>query len=152
MPKLSLALLACCLVLSAQEFRATLAGRVTDPSGAVIAGAKVDAKSVSTAAVSSTLTGNDGDYQISFLTPGDYVITVQKEGFRRAVREGVTLKVAERAVADITLEVGAVSESVNVSADTALVETESADRGLTIESNRVLNTPLQGRNIFAVLD
>src|SRR6476469_1007591 len=108
--KTSLFLFLLGLTLPAQEFRATLSGRVTDPTGALIAGAKVEAKAVATGAVSSTVSGNDGDYQIPFLPPGEYVITVQKEGFRRAVREGVTLQVAERAVADLSLEVGAVSE------------------------------------------
>ncbi|HYM10245.1 MAG TPA: TonB-dependent receptor, partial [Bryobacterales bacterium] len=138
-----------CGLLGAQEFRATLSGRVTDPTGAVVAAAKVDAKAVATGAVSTTTTGSDGNYQIPFLAPGSYVITVEKEGFQRAVREGVQLNVAERATLDFSLSVGAVSESVTVSADTALVQTETADRGLTIESNRVENTPLQGRNIFA---
>ncbi len=136
-------------LLSAQEFRATLSGRVTDATGAVVAGAKVETRAVATGAISVTNTNGDGDYQIPFLTPGEYVITVERQGFQRAVREGVKLQVAERGVVDVTLSVGAVSESVTVAADTALVQTETADRGLSIESNRVLNTPLQGRNIFA---
>ena len=56
---------------------------------------------------------------------------------------------AERASLDFTLQLGEVTQSVTVQADVALLETETADRGLSIESNRILNTPLQGRNVFA---
>ncbi len=147
--KIAVLLFACCAVSFAQEFRATLSGRVTDPSGAVVGGAKVEARAVATGAISVAISGSDGNYQIPFLTPGDYVITAEKTGFQKSVREGVKLQVSERAVVDFSLAVGAVSESVTVAANTALIETETADRGLTIESNRVENTPLQGRNIFA---
>ena len=136
-------------LLPAQEFRATLAGRVTDPTGAVVAGARIEARAPSTGAVSSTTSAADGHYQIPFLTPGEYVLTAEKEGFRRSVRDGVRLLVAERASVDFTLSVGEITQSVTVTAETGLVETETADRGLVIESKRVLNTPLQGRNIFA---
>src|SRR5579885_2604070 len=140
---------ALCGVLSAQEFRATLSGRVTDASGAAVPGAKVQATAVATGTASSTVSGSDGSYQISFLTPGEYVVTAEKDGFRKAIREGVKLQVSDRAVVDFSLALGAVTETVTVAADAALVQTESADRGLTIESMRVLDTPLQGRNIFA---
>src|SRR5215510_2262480 len=114
-----------CTSLCAQEFRATVSGRVTDPSGAVIAGAKIEAKAAATGAVSTTTSSTEGAYQIPFLTPGEYVITAEKEGFRRAVREGVRLQVAERATVDFSLSVGEISQSVTVAADTALVETET---------------------------
>lgn len=132
-----------------QEYRAALSGKVTDPSGAAVAGAAVTAKAPATGTSLSTITSNDGTYQIPFLTPGAYTLTVQKAGFKLAVREGLNLGVAEKAVVDVALTVGEVNQSVLVTADAPVIETESADRGLNIESNRVLNTPLQGRNIFA---
>ncbi len=137
------------LPLAAQEFRATLSGRITDPSGAAVGGAKIEARMLATSAIATSMSAEDGSYQLSFLTPGAYVITVEKTGFRKSVREGVNLQVAERGVADIALAIGETTQSITVAAGTALIETESADRGLTIESKRVLNTPLQGRNIFA---
>lgn len=137
------------LCLWAQEFRATLSGRITDPSGAPAAGAKVTVRNAETGEVATTASGEEGDYQVGFLTPGRYVITAEKPGFKTSVREGVNLEVAARVRVDISLPLGEVSESVTVSAGGALLETESADRGLTVESNRVLDTPLQGRNIFA---
>src|SRR6266576_1613379 len=140
------------LALSAafgQEFRATLAGRVTDTVGAAVAGASIRVRNTGTGESAATTSGEDGSYQVSFLTPGDYVVTIEKAGFNRSIREGVHLDVAQRAVADVQLAVGDVTQSVTVSAGAEILETESADRGLTIESARVLNTPLQGRNIFA---
>lgn len=132
-----------------QEFRATLTGRITDPSGAAIPGAKVNVKSVSTAAVFASATDEDGVYRIPFLNPGDYTMTVEKTGFQRAVREGVNLQVNARGVVDVILTLGETTQSITVEGGAALLETETADRGLNIESKRVLNTPLQGRNIFA---
>ena len=137
------------LAAFSQEFRARLSGVVTDPAGAAIPDATITARSAGTGAVSSTTSGADGSYQLPFLNPGQFVVTAEKAGFRKAVREGVTLQVSERAVLDFSMEIGEVTQSVTVSADTAAVETETADRGLSIENNRVLNTPLQGRNIFA---
>ena len=147
--RLLVALTCVCGLLVAQEFRAALSGHITDPSGAAVSGARIEIKSTTTGAVLNTVSADDGSYQFPYVNPGEYTITVEKAGFRRVVRVGVTLKVSERGVVDIPLSLGEVTQSVNVSADAALVQTESADRGLSIENNRVENTPLQGRNIFA---
>ena len=139
----------CVLAASAQEFRATLSGRVSDPSGAGVAEVRIEARSASTGSVTNTTSGEDGSYRIPFLDPGVYTVSVEKTGFQKSVRDGIRLQVAERAVLDIPMQLGEVTQSVNVSADVAVVQSESADRGLTIDNNRVLNTPLQGRNVFA---
>jgi hypothetical protein len=137
------------LPLLSQEFRATITGRVADASGSPVSGAKVEVKGLATGSVQNTLTGDDGSYQAPFLNPGEYTVAVEKAGFRRALREGIRLQVAGRAAIDFTLQLGEVTQSVTVMADAAVVETETADRGLAIENNRILNTPLQGRNVFA---
>jgi hypothetical protein len=136
-------------LLMAQEFRASLSGHITDPSGSSVSGAKIEIRSTGTGALVNVISDEDGSYLVPFINPGEYVVTVEKFGFRRVVRAGITLKVSERAVVDVPLSLGEVSQSVNVTADTALVQTESADRGLSIENNRVEKTPLQGRNVFA---
>ncbi len=143
-----LTLTLCCCAL-AQEFRATLAGRVTDSTGAPVIDASIEVRNADTGEVSNTKSGEDGNYQVSFLTPGNYVVTVEKPGFKKETRQGVRLEVAERAVVDIALAPGQVNESVTVTAGAEILETETADRGMTIESNRVLAAPLQGRNPFA---
>lgn len=137
------------LLVHAQEFRATLGGRVTDPAGAGVTGADITVKNVATAQVTTTKSGDDGAYQVSFLQPGKYVVTAEKPGFKKAIREGISLEVAERAVVDMQMAVGDVTQSVTVAADAEALETESADRGLTLESARVLDAPLQGRNPFS---
>ena len=142
-------LLFTCLGAHAQEFRATLSGRVNDPGGAGVPGVRIEARLTATGVVAFTTSLDDGTYRIPFLDPGVYTLTLEKAGFQKSVRSGVQLQVAERAVLDIPLQLGEVTQSVNVTADIAVVQTESADRGLTIDNNRVLNTPLQGRNVFA---
>ena len=137
------------LPASAQEFRATLSGRVSDPSGSGVPGVRIEARSAATGAAAAATSAEDGSYRIPFLDPGLYTLTLEKTGFQKSIRQGVQLQVAERAVLDIPLQLGEVTQSVNVTADVAIVQTESADRGLTIDNNRVLNTPLQGRNVFA---
>jgi hypothetical protein len=138
-----------CICANAQEFRSTLDGRITDAVGAAVSGAKVEIKNADTGESIVTVSNDDGAYRAAFLIPGGYVISVEKAGFKKSIREGVRIEVASRAVVDIQLALGEVSQSVTVAAGAELLETESADRGLTVESNRVLNTPLQGRNIFA---
>jgi hypothetical protein len=147
--RLILVLFVASLLVCAQEFRASLTGRVTDAAGGGVAGAEITITNPATAQVTSTKTGEDGNYQVSFLTPGKYVVTAEKAGFKKAIREGVSLEVAERGVVDFQMAVGEVTQSVTVAADAEALETQSADRGLTIESTRVLDAPLQGRNPFA---
>ncbi len=89
------------LLIHAQEFRATCSYRVTDPAGGGVPGADINIKNTETAQVTTTRSGDDGNYQVSFLTPGKYVVSAEKSGFKKAVREGVTLEVAEHGVLDI---------------------------------------------------
>ena len=137
-------------VLHAQEFRATLSGRVLDQSGSFVSGVTISARSVGTGTASPAVSDDEGRYVIPFLNPGDYEITAEKSGFQKSVQKGLTLQVSERATLDIHLNVGDVAQSVTVSASAGVVEAESSDRGLTIETKRVEATPLQGRNIIAM--
>src|SRR5215467_5556558 len=99
-----------CATLVAQEFRATLAGRITDPSSAGVSGARIEIKSASTGTVVNTMSGEDGSYLIPYLNPGSYSVTVEKAGFRRLVRDGINLNVSERAVLDLPLTLGDVTQ------------------------------------------
>jgi hypothetical protein len=139
----------CSSLAFSQEFRATLTGRISDPAGAAVPGAEVTVKNAQTGDVTNTKSNDDGNYQVLFLTPGSYVVTVEKAGFKKAIREGVTLDVAAHGVVDVAMTVGDVTQSVTVSANTETLETQTADRGLTIDNSRVLNVPLMGRNPFA---
>src|SRR5579883_2573025 len=147
--RIVLALVVVSVCAYAQEFRATLTGRITDAAGAGVADARITIKNSATGEETQTTSGAEGDYEAGFLLPGDYVMTVQKPGFETSVRQGISLAIAQRATLDVSLTVGQVNQTVTVTANAAILETESADKGLTVESKRVLDLPLQGRNPFA---
>ena len=138
-----------CLVgaaaMSAQEFRGTLGGLVTDPQGAVILGAKVSATQVETGARSETTASADGQYTLPFLAPGTYRIEVEAPGFKRYVRQGLRIGSNERTSADARLEIGAAAETVTVSADSPLLVTQTASTGQVINKRQIENMPMNGR-------
>ena len=145
-----LAFLAISSILMAQEFRASLTGRVADPAGAFVPGVAISMRSVATGLVTPTTSDEEGRYRVLFLNPGEYVLTAEKQGFQRSVQQGLVLQIAEHATLDVKLAVGEVSQSLTVEANAGVIEVESADRGLTVDTLRVEATPLQGRNIFAL--
>ncbi|MEK7409534.1 MAG: TonB-dependent receptor [Acidobacteriota bacterium] len=134
--------------LAAQEFRATITGRVTDSSQAVVPGAKVEVKNVGTNEVTSARTDNSGNYTAPFLRPGAYTITVEAAGFKKFTREAVVVNVGQAATVDVVLEVGAVTEQVTVTAAAPLLETVKSDRGGVVDRQRVHELPLNARNPF----
>ena len=129
----------------AQEFRATLNGRVTDTQGAVVPGAKISVVNQESHARTETVTGPDGFYNIPFLAPAAYTISVEAPGFKHYTREGVRLSVNDRVTVDATLELGGVNEQVTVSAEAPLVQTATASTGEVLESRQVSDLPLAGR-------
>lgn len=133
-----------------QDFRATITGQVTDAGGAVLPGAAITARHTATNAIYKTESGADGEYALRNLEPGEYLITVEKAGFRKLSREGVILQIAGQATINLSMQAGELSESVTIREDIAQLQTETAVRGIVIDSTRVLNTPLQGRNMFAI--
>jgi hypothetical protein len=133
---------------SAQEFRATITGRVTDPSGSGAPGAKVSAVNVQTNEAAAATTGEEGNYTIPFLRPGTYVVRAEAKGFKTTVRENIELFVNDRKTVDVELQVGAVEESITVTAEAPLLDEATASRGGVIENLRVTELPLNGRNPF----
>ncbi len=126
----------------AQEFRATLVGRVTDTSGASIAGARIGVTNMETNTTSSTLTTDTGDYVVPALLPGRYRLEVDQPGFRKHVREGITLNIRDRTSVDVQLELGELNSSVTVTADVSLIETSSASRGAMVTGRTITDMPL----------
>src|SRR5579871_6122541 len=102
------------LVVYGQEFRATLTGRVVDPSDAPIANAAIAVKNEGTNISSTAKTDARGNYTVLFLPPGSYSVTVSAEGFKQAVRSGLTLTVAQTTTQDFKLELGAVTQQMTV--------------------------------------
>ncbi|MBM3728618.1 MAG: hypothetical protein FJW40_24735 [Acidobacteria bacterium] len=136
------------LTLSAQEFRATISGRILDSSGGAVSNAKITATNTANNEVSNGTADASGAYAIPFLRPGSYKISVSAPGFKQANRENVTLQVGQIAGIDITLEVGAVTESINVTAEGALLETQTASRVGVVNQMQVSEMPLNSRNPF----
>ena len=132
-------------VLYAQEFRGTISGLVTDPTGGGVPNVRVIATETRTGTKTQTTTNGDGQYTLPFLLPGDYEISAQVEGFKGFVRKGIHLSSGDHAVIDIRLEVGAVTQSVEITASIPLVNTENASTGQTITTKQVEDLPLDGR-------
>jgi len=147
MLRLALALSLGILPLAAQT---SLLGVITDGQGAAVPDAMVTARNVDTSTVRSTLTTSQGEYNMTQMLPGTYKVTVQKPGFRTFNSE-ITLQVNTPATIDAKLEVGAVSESVNVNAEMAVVNTENASVGNPFTETQVKEIPLQTRNVVALL-
>jgi Carboxypeptidase regulatory-like domain/TonB-dependent Receptor Plug Domain len=134
----------------AQEVSAGLTGRVTDPSGAALVGASVKAKDLDRGTEFPTTTNDDGIYAFPRLPGGRYQLTVESKGFKTYVNSGVVLEVNQRARIDVSMEVGAISESISVTGEAALLQTETTQVGSTITSSQIDHTPLISRNPVAL--
>jgi hypothetical protein len=134
---------------TAQEFRATVTGRVTDSAGLAMPGVNVAATNTATNEVASAVTNADGVYNLPFLRPGNYKLTAELEGFRK-YEQAIVLEVGTSQAVNIAMQVGAVTETVNVTSQQALLDTDKADRGAVIDNKRIAELPLQARNPFAL--
>ena len=140
-------LLSLAATVSAQTFRGTILGTVTDTSGAVVAGAKVTVRNVNTGLERTTQTSADGSYAVPELPIGSYDVTVMLKGFQSAVTRGVAVDVAGERRVDSALKPGEVSQQVEVTGDTLpQVETTSADLGGVLTSKTIENLPVNGRD------
>ncbi len=126
----------------AQESRATVIGRITDNSGAVIPAASVSFTNIDTGVVARTQSNGEGNYFSSFLIPGSYRITVEKTGFKNLVQNKVTLSVNDKVELNLKLEVGTQSESVTVIAENSLLDSANVTVGRVIASEEVRNLPI----------
>lgn len=134
----------------AQVTTGTILGTVTDQSGAAVVGASVTVSDIDKGTSVNRKTDETGSFQFPFLIPGNYKVTVEQAGFKKAEQSGITLQVDQRARVDIQLSVGNVSETVEVTAAAPLVQSTSAETGQVIEQRAVQELPLNGRN-FAQL-
>ena len=134
----------------AQTTTATLLGVVRDATGAVVPQTQVTARNVFTSFTRSAMADETGSYLIPNLPVGQYSILAEKEGFRRFIQDGITLAVSQNARVDIVLSVGAVAESVNVTAEAPGVDTRSSTIGEVVDRTRIQELPLNGRNAMAL--
>lgn len=136
------------VAVNAQFTDGSIAGTVTDPSGAAITGAKVTAKSLQTGQLSQGETDKIGYYHIPHLPPGTYEVRIEAAGFKALVLDEVAVNASVTTPANGTLQLGSAREVVEVSAGTALVQTEEGRLTNTISSREVSELPLNGRQVY----
>src|SRR5579859_747891 len=140
-------LLLAAVSLSAQTFRGTILGTVTDPSGAVVSGAKVTVKNTGTGLERSAETSGDGSYSISELPIGTYNVTITQSGFQTFLATGVVVDVATERRVDAPLKTGSINTQVEVAGELlSPVETTSAELGGTFTAETIENLPVNGRD------
>ena len=140
----SLCLIVSAAVVLAQSDRGTVTGTIADPAGAVVANAPLEAKNTETGAVFQAATSDTGNYTLPQLPAGVYEISVTVPGFKKFVRQNVTVGVAQTVRVDIALEVGSAAESVTVTEQTSLLKTESGELSHTVQAQRLIDLGLLG--------
>jgi len=131
----------------------TITGTITDPSGAVVNKAHVLVRNEETNALRDAETNDDGDYTVALLPPGRYQVAVESPGFRRSIIHGVGVYVDQTVRLDFPLQVGALSEEVNVTDTPPIVQTDTSTLGQVVNNRLVQDLPLNERNFltFALL-
>jgi hypothetical protein len=145
--------LACafCFGLLAQEFRGTLTGTVTDPSGATVGKAQVQAVNQATQQTYTATTTNKGDYFIPYVLPGTYTLTVTASGFKQQVQQNVIVEGNRSSGINFSLQLGAVGQTVQVSGTPPLIETASGSGSTVLTQREIENAPLNGRQIYTLI-
>ncbi len=132
--------------LWAQEVTAGINGVITDPSGAPVANAKVTAKDVDRGSLFPTTTNGDGFYSLPRVPVGRYELEVESKGFKTTVRGGVELQLNDQAKIDVQLQVGELSQSVDVEGSAPVLQTEATQLGTVIDARTNVQLPLATRN------
>lgn len=135
-----------CFVLFGQGNTGSIVGTISDPSSAVVASAKVIVSNVRTGVKTEGVTDAQGNYVFNFLSPGSYKVEAEVAGFKKFVRDNIGLETGRQLRIDIALETGAVTETVSITAQAALLETETGTLSGTIENRQVSSLPTLGRN------
>src|SRR6201993_4489936 len=144
--------LSCTISLHAQSTNASLTGRVTDPTRAVIADAKVIVINTGTGVRYEGITNQTGSYYVTDLPPGSYRIEVEKIGFKAVIKSDLTLHVQDALEVNFEMVLGSALESVMVEGETPLLDTESSTMGTVVEQRKANELPLNGRNVFNLIE
>ena len=148
MSRFLLLLCALPLVSLAQSVTATLVGSVTDASGAILPDASISLANQATGEVKTTRSTPTGEYRFTLLRPGLYTLSAERQGFKRASVPAFELQVDQTARIDLPLQLGQVTESVEVEASAPLVSSETSSVGQVIDQRQIQNLPLRGRSFF----
>src|SRR6185437_14751635 len=129
-----------------------MSGTVTDSSGAAVPSAQVTVTNTGTGFTRTVQTGAQGEYHLEFLPIGNYNVEVSANGFKKVVRSGIVLQADQPARVDTQLQLGQVTETVEVSSEIPLVNTSNPEIGRTIETQEIINLPIVNRNAYTLLD
>ncbi|QQS46371.1 MAG: TonB-dependent receptor [Acidobacteriota bacterium] len=149
----SILMMVCVLAinLQAQSFTGSIVGTVKNPDGAVIAGAEITITQEETNRTVTINTNSEGYYVSPPLAVGAYRVEAKMSGFRRVVRPGIVIQIQQTLVVDFTLELGAISEQVEVTAEAPVLETTSSSLGKVVDNRRILDLPLNTRNVYSLI-
>jgi hypothetical protein len=139
-----------CLPLPAQTSFGSIVGTITDQSGAIVPGAVVTLTNLGTSERRTVESDTSGNYQFVNLVPGNYRVDIEMSGFKRLTRE-VQVAVLSTTRVDAAMEVGDIGQTVEVTGQTALLQTDSASVGQVVEGRTVTEMPLNGRNVFNLI-
>jgi hypothetical protein len=134
-----------------QTFTGTISGVVTDPNGGAIAGAAIRARNEATNDIRQATSNAEGLYIFSQLVPGAYEVSAESPGFRKSVQTGAALRVNQTLELNFSMQIGEVTQIVEVSAGVSMLDTQSANRYVTLDQQTVLDLPVNARNPFALV-
>ncbi len=136
--------------LMAQVSSGTISGITVDPAGAVVVGAKIILRHTATGEVRDLSSSERGDFSAAFLRVGDYSLTVAAAGFKTKTISPLTVRVDQTVNLSLSLEIGAMTETIQVDASTPLLDSVTSSVGQVIENKKIVELPLNGRNAFAL--
>ncbi len=137
--------------LFAQEFRGTITGQVTDPSGALISKASVTAVNNATQQSYPTTTTDRGVYFIPYVLPGTYTVTVTATGFKQQVQQNVVVQASQSVGLNFALQLGTETQQIEVTGAPPLIETANGSGGTVLTEQQIANLPLNGRQIYTLI-
>src|SRR5829696_6487165 len=138
-------------IMFPQGERATVTGAVSDPSGQMLVGADVVIRNTGTNILTRTKTNQAGIYYLPALPPGTYELRVEYAGFRPSIVSNIPLAVGLTATLDVSLEIGAVSEAVQVTATAVQLESQTTSLGKVIQTKQIAELPILGRSVLQLL-
>ena len=144
-PFAAILLFLCASTIRAQSTTGTLVGTVVDPSGATLSSVSIKAIETDTNRRFDSETNNSGNFSIPNLPAGSYILEMQRTGFKTTIQRGIEVRVNENARFNVVMEVGALTETVNVEGTPPVLQTDSSSIGATIPSDQLQRLPLNGR-------
>ncbi len=143
--------LVCSTLLIAQSTGGRILGRVSDASGAIVAGVKINLTNDATGANRDATTSESGDYVFVEVPPGQYSVRFEQQGFSSNLRKGVTVEINQVVTLNVTMQVGQTKEVVEVTSDAPLIETTSTQMGAVVNERSVVQLPLNARDTYQLL-